>query len=63
MDIVDRFRNKIPKTLPIKYIGIFLISLSLLLAIISIPIALTLREQKLNYLSSQDINMETISIK
>ncbi|MHA1914329.1 MAG: alpha/beta hydrolase [Promethearchaeota archaeon] len=63
MNIISRFKNKIPKNLPFKYIGILLISLSLILAILSIPIAVVLREQKSIYLASQNINVEPISIK
>ncbi|MFW9823904.1 MAG: alpha/beta hydrolase [Candidatus Thorarchaeota archaeon] len=62
MKFIERIKNTLPKNLPFKYIAIAFISASIILTAISVPLAVFLRTQKLNYLTSENIDLEPISV-
>ncbi len=63
MKLINRIQNKISKNLLFKYAGIVLICSSIILAIISIPLVLALRQQKITYFNNENIDVESISVK
>lgn len=62
-DGIKKLRNRIEKKRLFKYIGIMFLSLSIILTVISVSLALVLREQQLTYFNDENIDVESISLE
>lgn len=60
---IENLKNRIEKKLLFRYIGFIFLSLSVILAVISVSLALFLRDQQHSYLIDENIDVESISIK
>ena len=59
---IENIKNRIEKKLLFRYIGIIFISTSVILAVISVSLAVFLRNQQRAYFSDENIDVESISI-
>ena len=60
---IEKIKNRIEKKLLFRYIGIILLSLTVILAVISVSLALILRNQQKTYFNNENIDVESISIQ
>ncbi|MHA1931182.1 MAG: alpha/beta hydrolase, partial [Promethearchaeota archaeon] len=59
---IENLRHRIDKKLLFRYIGIIFLSLSVILAIVSVSLAALLRVQQRSYFSDENIDVESISV-
>ena len=60
---LDNFKNRIEKKLLFRYLGILFLSVSVILTVISVSLALVLRHQQRTYFASENIDVESISVQ
>ncbi|MHA2283134.1 MAG: alpha/beta hydrolase family protein [Promethearchaeota archaeon] len=60
---IENLKSRIEKKLLFRYLGIIFLSLSLILTVISVSLAVVLRAQQRTYFSDENIDVQSISIQ